>query len=85
MQNLAYMVMVFRMVNMVGNRERFEAVVTNTIYYGGMFIAYKAGIWKPTLTGIALMFGFGNAFDTVISWAAYNYFLKTEFNSTFTA
>ena len=52
----------------------FESVVTNTIYYGAFFAAYKAGIWVPSLTGIALMFGFGNLFDSLVSGAAYLYF-----------
>ncbi len=56
----------------------FESVVTNSIYYGTFFILYLCGVWKPTLTGIALMFGFGNAFDTVVSYLAYRYFLKKE-------
>ncbi|WP_303836696.1 MATE family Na+-driven efflux transporter [Ruminococcus flavefaciens] len=56
----------------------FESVVTNTIYYGAFFILYLCGIWKPTLIGIALMFGFGNAFDTVVSYLAYRHFLKKE-------
>lgn len=54
----------------------FESVVTNTVYYGGFFIAYVTGAWVPTLTRIALMFGFGNAFDTVVSWLAYRHFRK---------
>ena len=56
----------------------FESVVTNSIYYGAFFIAYKTGLWIPSLTGIALMFGFGNLFDSVVSWGAYKYFLKTN-------
>jgi len=54
----------------------FESIVTNTIYYGGFFVAYLCCAWVPTLTGIALMFGFGNAFDSVVSWLAYRYFLR---------
>ena len=54
----------------------FESIVTNSIYYGGFFIAYLCGAWTPTLTGIALMFGFGNAFDSVVSWLAYRHFVK---------
>lgn len=54
----------------------FESIVTNTVYYGVFFILYITKIWTPTLTGIALMFGAGNAFDAVVSWAAYRYFLK---------
>lgn len=56
----------------------FESVVTNSIYYGTFFILYLCGIWKPTLIGIALMFGCGNAFDTVVSFVAYRHFLKKE-------
>ena len=56
----------------------FESVVTNSIYYGAFFILYLCGAWKPTLIGIALMFGCGNAFDTVVSYLAYRHFLKKE-------
>lgn len=54
----------------------FESVVTNTVYYGTFFILYLTGAWTPTLLGIALMFGIGNAFDSVVSAVAYGYFLK---------
>ena len=40
------------------------------------FILYLNGIWSPTLIGIAIMFGFGNAFDTVVSGLTYRYYLK---------
>ena len=56
----------------------FESVVTNTIYYGIAFILYLAGAWTPTLTGIALLFGIGNAFDSIVSLVAYIYLLKKE-------
>ena len=56
----------------------FESVVTNTIYYGIAFILYLAGIWTPSLTGIALLFGFGNAFDSIVSGGAFAYLLKKE-------
>ncbi len=54
----------------------FESVVTNTVYYGTFFILYLNGAWTPTLIGIALMFGIGNAFDSIVSCIAYAYFLK---------
>ncbi|MBR7063757.1 MAG: multidrug transporter, partial [Treponema sp.] len=54
----------------------FESVVTNSIYYGAAFILYLAGKWTPTLTGIALLFGFGNAFDSIVSGGAFAYLLK---------
>ena len=56
----------------------FESVVTNTVYYGFAFILYVAGVWTPSLVGIALLFGIGNAFDSVVSMAAYAYLLKKE-------
>ena len=54
-----------------------ESVVTNSIYYGLFFILFKTGIWTPTLIGIALMFGGGNALDSVVSYLVYRYYRKT--------
>lgn len=56
----------------------FESVVTNTIYYGIAFILYLKGIWIPTLMGIALLFGIGNAFDSIVSGGAFAYLLKKK-------
>ena len=56
----------------------FESVVTNTIYYGIAFILYATNMWVPTLTGIALLFGIGNAFDSIVSMVAYGYLLRKE-------
>ena len=56
----------------------FESVVTNTIYYGIAFILYTTGVWTPTLIGIALLFGIGNAFDSIVSFGAFAYLLKKE-------
>ena len=54
----------------------WESVVTNTVYYGIAFILYATGVWVPTLTGIALLFGIGNAFDSIVSLVAYVILLK---------
>lgn len=54
----------------------FESVVTNSVYYGLFFVLYLTGVWEPTLIGIALMFGIGNAFDSIVSGIAYAHFLK---------
>ena len=54
----------------------FESVVTNSIYYGGFFVAYLLGLWTPSLIGIAIMFGVGNAFDSVVSLGAYIFMRK---------
>ncbi len=56
----------------------FESVVTNSIYYGGAFILYLCGVWQPTLIGIALLFGVGNAFDSIVSLVAYVFLLKKK-------
>lgn len=56
----------------------FESVVTNTIYYGIAFILYATNVWIPTLLGIALLFGIGNAFDSLVSLGAYIFLLKKE-------
>lgn len=54
----------------------FESVVTNTVYYGAFFIAFLCGAWTPTLTGIAVMFGMGNIFDSIVSGLAYIHFIR---------
>lgn len=54
----------------------FESVVTNCVYYGTAFVLWVCGVWQPTLTGIALLFGIGNAFDTLVSLGAYWFLLK---------
>ena len=54
----------------------FESIVTNVIYYGVCFVLYLTNAFQPSLIGIALMFGIGNAFDSVVSLLAYIYLLK---------
>ena len=54
----------------------YESVVTNTIYYGIAFILYITNAWTPSLIGIALLFGIGNAFDSIVSLVVYVYLLK---------
>ena len=56
----------------------FESAVTNSIYYGTAYILYRVGIWIPTLTGIAFLFGIGNAFDSIVSGGAYAFLLKKK-------
>lgn len=56
----------------------FESVVTNTVYYGIAFILYLTGVWTPSLIGIALLFGIGNAFDSIVSLGAFVFLLKKE-------
>ena len=56
----------------------FESVVTNTVYYGIAFVLYVTGVWTPSLIGIALLFGIGNAFDSIVSFGAFIFLLKKE-------
>ena len=56
----------------------FESVVTNTVYYGIAFVLYLSGVWTPSLMGIALLFGIGNAFDSLVSFGAFAFLLKKE-------
>ena len=55
-----------------------ESIFTNGVYYVIMFILYKTGVWVPTLTGIALMFGIGMAIDPIPTIGCYIYLLKKE-------
>ena len=57
----------------------FESVVTNIVYYGIAFVLYLTGIWTPSLMGIALLFGIGNAFDACVSFGAYRYLLRKRY------
>ncbi|SOB92487.1 MATE family Na+-driven efflux transporter [Pseudobutyrivibrio ruminis] len=59
-----------------------ESVVTNSIYYGLFFVLFITGAWTPTLIGIALMFGGGNAFDSVVSFLVYRYYRKNSCDFT---
>ena len=56
----------------------FESVVTNTVYYGTAFVLYTTGVWTPSLIDIALLFGIGNAFDSIVSFGAFVFLLKKE-------
>ncbi|PKL23820.1 MAG: multidrug transporter [Spirochaetae bacterium HGW-Spirochaetae-3] len=46
----------------------YQSLIVNTVYYGGMFIAYRVGLFIPSLNGIAIMFGTGMAIDSVITF-----------------
>ena len=44
--------------------------------FGVCFVLYITHIFEPTLIGIALMFGIGNAFDSIVSGGTYWYLMK---------
>lgn len=43
----------------------WQSLIVNIVWYGGAFILFKAGVFEPTLNGIALLFGLGMAFDFI--------------------
>ena len=53
-----------------------ESIITNIIYYGICFILYITSVFEPTLLSITLMFGIGNAFDSLVSGGVYWYMWK---------
>lgn len=55
-----------------------ESIATNGIYYVLMFVLWKTGVFQPTLTSIALMFGIGTALDLIPTIGCYIYMLKKE-------
>lgn len=54
----------------------FESIITNSVYYGLAFVLYKLNVWIPTLNNIALLFGMGILFDSIVSLLVYWYMLK---------
>ena len=55
-----------------------QSLCIDGFYYGVMFILYLAGVFVPTLTGIALMFGIGMTLDFIPTLILYVRMLKKE-------
>ena len=53
-----------------------QSLITNAVYYGGAYLLYRMGIWVPSLTGIALLFGWGMVFGTGVSLGLYIWMLR---------
>jgi Na+-driven multidrug efflux pump len=51
----------------------YQSITVNTVFYGGAFIANRIGLFSPSLMGIAVMFGLGIAFDSIITAFIYWY------------
>lgn len=51
-----------------------QSLIVNVFFYGGAYILYKFGIFIPTLDGIAIMFGLGIVFDSIITFALFRMF-----------
>jgi Na+-driven multidrug efflux pump len=53
-----------------------QSLATNLIFYVGAYILYLLGIFTPSLTGIAVLFGLGIVFDSVITFFLYYKLIK---------
>lgn len=49
----------------------YQSLLVNTVYYGGMYIVYKTGLFVPSLERIAIMFGVGMAADSMITFVMF--------------
>lgn len=54
----------------------YQSLIVNILFYGGAFILFKIGVFEPTLTRIAVMFGLGMAFDFIPTLVLYIKLLK---------
>ncbi len=54
----------------------YQSLIVNIIFYGAAFILFRAGIFEPTLNGIAIMFGLGMTFDFIPTVVLYIKLLK---------
>lgn len=55
-----------------------QSLITNAVYYGGAFLLYRVGIWTPTLTSIAMLFGWGMVFGGVVTSILYWWLLQSR-------
>ena len=60
----------------------YQSLIVNIIFYGGLFILYQLGIYRPTLVGIAVMFGVGIAIDSAITFVMYRRFRRSIASAT---
>jgi Na+-driven multidrug efflux pump len=54
----------------------YQSIITNVSVYGTAFLLFQAGIFAPTLTSIALLFGTGIAVDSIVTYVMYRKLLK---------
>lgn len=56
----------------------YQSLIVNILFYGVAFILYMMGVFIPTLTSIALLFGLGIFIDMIPTVYLYIYLLKKE-------
>lgn len=55
----------------------YQSLLVNSVFYGGLFVLYQLEVYRPTLIGIAVMFGAGIAIDSAITFVLYRRFRRT--------
>ncbi len=55
-----------------------QSLIVNIIFYGGAFVLYATGVFIPTLTSVALLFGLGIFFDMIPTVWLYRKLLRDE-------
>lgn len=48
-----------------------QSIITNVSVYGGAFVLFQLGVFEPSLTSIALLFGTGILVDSLVTGAMY--------------
>lgn len=54
----------------------FQSILINVVFYGGLFIIYRLGIYQPSLTNIALTFALGIALDSIVTFVMFRWMVK---------
>ncbi len=49
----------------------YQSLIVNTVFYGGAYLLYLQGVFVPSLTSIAVLFGLGMTFDSVVTLIMY--------------
>ncbi len=55
----------------------YQSLLVNGLFYGGAFILYQLGVYQPTLICIAVLFGLGMTFDSLITFFMYYRFRRS--------
>lgn len=55
-----------------------QSICIDVFYYGIMFILFLTDVFVPSLSNIAIMFGFGMLLDFIPTLIIYVYMLKKE-------
>ncbi|HPA93141.1 MAG TPA: hypothetical protein PLI39_04415, partial [Petrotogaceae bacterium] len=55
-----------------------QSVLVNVIFYGIVYYLYLNGLYIPSLYNIAIIFGLGILFDSIITFCIFGWMLKKE-------